>query len=32
VMHEGRISGELLHGELTEEAVARLATSPEEAA
>lgn len=32
VMHEGRISGELSQGELTEEAVARLATAPEEAA
>ena len=32
VMHEGQISGELSQGELTEEAVAHLATSPEEAA
>ena len=32
VMHEGRISGELSREELTEEAVARLATSAEEAA
>ncbi|MCY3774455.1 MAG: sugar ABC transporter ATP-binding protein [Candidatus Aminicenantes bacterium] len=32
VMHEGRISGQLSQGELTEEAVAHLATSPEEAA
>ena len=32
VMHEGRISGELSREELTEEAVARLATSAEDAA
>ena len=32
VMREGRISGELSRGELTEEAVGRLATSAEEAA
>ena len=32
VMHEGRISGELSRDDLTEEAVARLATSAEEAA